>query len=77
MEDESRSLKLDQVAAISMSFGGDQAHLTVAKALQNKWVVARQNLMTAAEKIIGIAPASPDLTDVLDQRDRDYRIAVI
>lgn len=58
IEEESRGLKLDQVAAISMYFGGDQAHLMVAKALQNKWVAARQNLMTAAEKIIGIAPAS-------------------
>jgi TIR domain-containing protein len=60
IEDESRNLRLDQVAAISAYFGGDQDHIEQAKALQDKWIVARAGLMDAAEKILGVAPASAD-----------------
>jgi hypothetical protein len=58
IEEESRNLKLDQVAAIAMYFGGDPAHLATAKSLQDKWVEARGKLMTSAEKILGVHPAS-------------------
>jgi hypothetical protein len=62
IEEESRNLKLDQVAAISMYFGGDQDHLETAKLLQDKWISARVKLMASAEKILGTAPASAEFT---------------
>jgi len=49
IEEESRNLKLDQIAAISIYFGGDSTHLAVAKALQDKWLEARSKLMASAE----------------------------
>jgi hypothetical protein len=52
IEEESRNLKLDQVSAISLYFGGDSARLAVVKSLQGKWLSARQNLMAAAEKML-------------------------
>src|SRR5262249_23638190 len=60
IEEDSRNLKLDQVAAISSYFGGDAAHLDTAKALQDKWFEARSSLMAAAEKILDAAPASAE-----------------
>ena len=59
IEEESRNLKLDQVAAISAYYGGDEQHLEGAKAMQDRWYVARRDLMDAAEKILGVAPSSP------------------
>jgi hypothetical protein len=59
IEEESRNLKLDQVAAISAYYGGDEQHLEGAKGMQDRWYVARHALMDAAEKILGVAPASP------------------
>jgi hypothetical protein len=58
IEEESRNLKLDQVAAIAMYFGGDSAHLVTAKVLQDKWFGARSKLMASAERILAISPAS-------------------
>jgi hypothetical protein len=60
IEEESRNLKLDQVAAISMYFGGDQPHLATAKSLQDKWFEARSKLMASAETILSVLPASVD-----------------
>jgi hypothetical protein len=60
IEEESRNLKLDQVAAISMYFGGDPAHLATAKMLQDRWIAVRVNLMASAEKILGTVPASAE-----------------
>lgn len=60
IEEESRHLNLDQVATISMYFGGDPAHLATAKSLQSKWFEARGKLMAAAEKILAIPPASAE-----------------
>jgi hypothetical protein len=64
IEEESRNLKLDQVAVIKCYFGGDAAHLVSAKALQDKWFAARAKLMAAAEKILGVAPTSADFPAV-------------
>jgi hypothetical protein len=64
IEEDSRNLELDQVAAISTYFGGDSAHLAAAKTLQDKWFEARGKLMAAAENILGIAPASADFRTV-------------
>jgi hypothetical protein len=64
IEEDSRNLKLDQVAAISTYFGGDSAHLGTAKALQDKWYEARGKLMATAEKILGIAVASAEFCAV-------------
>jgi hypothetical protein len=58
IEEESRNLELDQVAAISIYFGGDATHLAVAKALQDKWLEARSKLMASAERLLAIPPAS-------------------
>jgi TIR domain len=58
IEEESCYLKLDQVAAISIYFGGDPAHLATAKSLQEKWFEARGKLMASAEKILATQPAS-------------------
>jgi hypothetical protein len=58
IEEDSRNLKLDQVAAISMYFGGDPAHLATAKSLQDQWFEARGKLMASAERILAIPPAS-------------------
>jgi hypothetical protein len=58
IEEESRNLKLDQIAAISLYFGSDSPHLAVAKSLQDKWFEARGKLMASAERIIAIRPTS-------------------
>jgi TIR domain len=60
IEEDSRNLKLDQVAAISMYFGGDPAHLATAKSLQDQWFGARGKLMVSAERILAVAPASAE-----------------
>jgi hypothetical protein len=60
IEEESRNLKLDQVAAIRTYFGADAAHMASAKVLQDKWFAARASLMAAAEKILGVAATSKD-----------------
>jgi hypothetical protein len=64
IEEDSRNLKLDRVAAISTYFGGDSAHLGTAKALQDRWYEARSKLMAAAEKIVGIAVVSAEFRAV-------------
>jgi hypothetical protein len=58
IEEESRNLKLDQVAAIAKYFGGDPKHLAAAKALQDKWIAARTGMMASAEKILAAQSAS-------------------
>ena len=60
IEEEARNLKLDQVAAISIYFAGDDKHLEIAKSLQDKWYDARQKLMAAAEKVLVIQPAAAE-----------------
>jgi hypothetical protein len=60
IEEESRNLKLDQVAAISTYYGRDDEHLEAAKEMQDRWFAARRDLMDAAEKILGVAPTSAD-----------------
>jgi hypothetical protein len=64
IEEDSRNLQLDQVAAISTYFGGDSAQLAAAKTLQDKWFEVRVKLMAAAESILAIAPASADFRTV-------------
>ena len=63
IEEETRNLKLDQVAAISMYFGGDSAHLAMAKSFQDKWFEVRGKLMASAEKILSVPPASAEFTN--------------
>jgi hypothetical protein len=60
IEEESRNLKLDQIAAISMYFGGDSSHLATAKSLQEKWFDARGKLMASAEKLLSVPSASAE-----------------
>ena len=62
IEEDSRDLKLDQVASISIYFGGDPAHLSMARSFQDKWLEARRKLMTSADKIMRVPPASVDFT---------------
>jgi hypothetical protein len=64
IEEESRNLKLDQIAAISTYFGGDQAHLATAKSLQDRWFEARGKLMASAEKVLSTNPAAVEFSAV-------------
>jgi hypothetical protein len=62
IEEESRNLKLDQIAAVSMYFGGDSGDLALAKSFQDKWFEARGKLMASAEKILSVQPTTAEFT---------------
>lgn len=64
IEEEARNLKLDQVAAISIYFGGDSTHLAAAKSLQDKWFDARGKLMASAERMLAVRPASVEFNAI-------------
>jgi hypothetical protein len=67
IEEEARNLKLDQVPAISLFFGGDKPHLAAAKSLQNKWFAARGKLMASAEKMVSLPPMSAEFASTSEE----------
>ena len=67
IEEKSRNLKLDQIGAISIYFGGDQDHLDTAKMLQDKWLRARTKLMASVEKVLGTSPASTEFSVINEE----------
>lgn len=62
IEEAARNLNLDQVGAISLYFGGDEAHIAAAKLLQDKWFEARGKLMASAEAMLTVAPKAAEFS---------------
>jgi hypothetical protein len=60
IEEEARSIGLDQPAAIYKYFGSDQQCLGVVNKLQLKWYEHRQKLMTSAERVLRTDPDTAD-----------------
>jgi hypothetical protein len=72
IEEESKTLKLDQISAIAIYLGDNKDDLTLAKQLQEKWLAAREQLMTTAEKAL----ATPSTSVAFEMVNKEWQAAM-